>query len=357
MWGAMVIEQLRQNARREAAEKQAQDRASGSTKKNAPPAKGRARRAKSRARAAPGITRHRLFVPILVIWGAALAGLSVMVLSGVTIARLSMFAGLGALGDLARVVFAVLAAVPGAGLGLGLAMTVRKLGAREQRGAAIAEMAMRRVRPIDPASDLGSASLDAPIERMPFGGGQGDFGSDDDDAGIEAPFERAVNAQVGDAGIDEIPTSADDGAFALDLGAFDAIEPEFDTPSKSDMDVGGLTDDPGIPTPRASTGVEKLRQTPPQDLSLVQLVERFAAALHDLQGTDPREIIPWRRPAQATGREAELAEALRALALFSERGFDVPAPEGTNADAPGSDTTERELHEALARLQTLRGAA
>ncbi|MEE4288775.1 MAG: hypothetical protein V2J14_05345, partial [Erythrobacter sp.] len=68
-----------------------------------PQGQSKPRRASRRAVQVPsiGVVRHRLFVAVVTIWAAAVCGLSVMMLSSVTIARVSMFAGIGALGDLA----------------------------------------------------------------------------------------------------------------------------------------------------------------------------------------------------------------------------------------------------------------
>ena len=89
-----------------------------------------------------------------------------------------------------------------------------------------------------------------------------------------------------------------------------------------------------------TAAVSLLRSVPTSELSLVQMVERFAAALHEHQSAAPGQG-PQR--ADQAGREAALAEALKALAAFS----------------PDENPTARgePLRAALTRLQELRGAA
>ena len=111
-----------------------------------------------------------------------------------------------------------------------------------------------------------------------------------------------------------------------------------------------------VPTDGA---LEKLRRTPAEELSLVEMVERFAAALHERQQAD-RE----RAPTDGSNRDAALAEALKALKVFTSQGAqrgdasDQPTPNAQDAaDSSRVAATERELRDALAKLQDLRGAA
>ncbi|NQZ48402.1 MAG: hypothetical protein HRT63_12870, partial [Erythrobacter sp.] len=129
--------------------------------------------------------------------------------------------------------------------------------------------------------------------------------------------------------------------------------------------------------PVSPSALEKLRQIPTSELSLVQMVERFAGALHDHQNS-----ARVRGDFAQNGRDAALAEALKALTLFTESGFDPAGHDigrgaaghaagasshaaGTSGHAAGAsglpegaiDHTERELRQALAKLQSLRGAA
>lgn len=105
------------------------------------------------------------------------------------------------------------------------------------------------------------------------------------------------------------------------------------------------------PGPLPASALEKLRQKNPEELSLVEMVERFAGALHEHQAAE-RAIIAKRGPS----RDAALAEALKALTLFTERGFDKGgSKDAANGDLSQLGQTERELRDALTQLQGLRG--
>jgi len=416
----MVIEKLRQKAQREAAEKRAQE------------ASAAARRRKRRVTlVSPALASHAIFRPTLILWGAALGGLSVLALSSVTIARASMFAGLGVLGSSAQYLFAALAAALGALVGLAIARVMRSWARGSRRSGPMVTMAGRRVRPIDPATELGSDSLDAPLkdpinEMPPVADLDAEVPPGLYDTDAEEPLElEAANEIWGDIG-DEDPiaqaTLRDDNMVEddilaletpldeesdlsamieavtdreedepLDLGAFDAVDEASESNPETQADTEALagTDagtDAEIDAENGTasvvyentaprTGIEKLRQTAPEDLSLVQLVERFAVALHDAQDRPARDFTAAPGLQGTAERERALAEALKALALFSERGFDQQTQVSTgmaskprrfgasfggqatvnNASAIGE--TERQLREALAKLQNLRGAA
>jgi hypothetical protein len=424
----MVIEKLREKARREALEQRNLDEAKLAKKR-------RRRRGPSKPLIPRAVVAHKVFVPLIAGWGAALAGLSVMALSSVPIARLSMFAGLGALGSFAQVVFAVIAAAIGGAFAFVAANLFKGYVARTAKGGPVATMAARRVKPIDPATELGSESLDAPIEEMPFGATPEDEsepdeepalldadGIADQDGEVLEPEAASVAIDLTDTAdldnedheepeLDELdPDELDLGE--LDLGEFsdfeddtdtvivsanpleDTAEPEAEAEPKPYASLIPASMQPQTPVPpttsvekepadqtqampAARSGIEKLRQTPPKDLSLVQLVERFAAALHDAQDA-PRAMV-----AKTQGdpkREAALAEALKALSQFTERGFselkNTPEPSTAGMPAkfgsafagqagrgkqqdqePAINETERELREALSKLQDLQGAA
>ncbi|MEO0588984.1 MAG: hypothetical protein AAFZ11_00340, partial [Pseudomonadota bacterium] len=122
----MVIEKLRQNARAQAALEEEQ-RAAKSRKR-------RARRPSLTRFVAlvfpPAIAAHSIFLPALGVWGAVTAGLSVLMLSSVTVARISMFAGLGALGSGAAYVYAAVAALIGALCALIAGLVIQRLSRR-----------------------------------------------------------------------------------------------------------------------------------------------------------------------------------------------------------------------------------
>ena len=114
-----------------------------------------------------------IFVPMVTAWGAALFGLSVMVLPSIAIERMAMVTGLGpGLGDaITRFAFAGVAAVIGAALAFVIAGAVQSAAIRRaDDDILMTAVHSRRSGPIDPASELGSASLDAPLEGTPFAG-------------------------------------------------------------------------------------------------------------------------------------------------------------------------------------------
>ncbi|MEO1489364.1 MAG: hypothetical protein AAFR88_08025 [Pseudomonadota bacterium] len=363
------------------------------------------RRSKARS-----VARHPIFVPALAGWGAALGGLSVLALPSAMISPITMIAGLGALGDPARFVIAAVAAISCGLAALCVAMFVRSsLAPSENKTVSYVRSAMK-VNPIDPASELGSQSLDEPITDMPYTGSQ----QEPEASPSEEPLDLNQEHEIGESEEHELAEqpakrrhpmaslrnrmagamdTLEQESAALDLGAYG--EPITDAPldqiserdevwvigSEAEVAVSpgeaanvvapGLQDIPSATSPDNDTAcdpiadeedsgsaIERLRQTPTEDLSLVQMVERFAAALHDHQEAARRQAAAGFAPPPGPGRDAALAEALKALSLFTERGFassdagSVPAQPATMI----SDT-ERELRHALNRLQDLRGAA
>ena len=124
---------------------------------------------------------------------------------------------------------------------------------------------------------------------------------------------------------------------------------------KPPVETSAAPDEPKlspVPTPRSTpaSALAKLRQSSPDELSLVEMVERFAAALHDHQALERKRVAEGQ-----AARETALAEALKALSLFTEAGFD----QGRHIQVSESQIgqTEGELRGALERLQQLRGAA
>ncbi|MEL6737446.1 MAG: hypothetical protein AAFO28_00835, partial [Pseudomonadota bacterium] len=339
------------------------------------------------------------------IWGAALAGMSVLMLSRVMIARISMVAGLGALGAGAAYLYAAMAALIGALVALAVGVAIQRMAKRSRSAKrsvgkrSVAENIGRHMGPIDPASELGSESLDAPIDEMPFSSASGDVAAEEvSPEEADSPQDNDIPAELYDTSaadhspveVEDVPgpsqnaeTQADpeiapenaalndDEPDALDLGAFDALDEADPVALEAAVeDVPAHEPAPKRPT----TGIEKLRQSSPEDLSLVQLVERFAAALHDIQDRAPGAVAAGTIPSGNTERERALAEALKALALFSDRGFAQVETEasaqpkglpgrlgaafGGQADgAAAISETEQQLRDALAKLQNLRGAA
>ena len=395
-----------------------------------------ASRAKRRGRRKPSIANHRLFVPLIAIWGAALGALSVLVLPASSILQSAANVGLSGLGSKAGFVLAALAAlVIGAIAAIAAIAYKRRFSAVGQSGP-LAGFVTRHIQPIDPATDLGSDYLDAPLDTAatPAETEESDDTLSDDDLlvlgedqiceaaeDIEASIETVAArgptlGELSQRGYDADPAdlqSANEdsaepalrftrrdyqAAMERTCEAIAETSPPKDTETKPRaLDLAQFAETPGrngvwveepdagvaedtaaetvdeapetepepaaeerrAPTPLAAriapsapTALEKLRQAPVQELSLVHMVERFAAALHDHQDAEHK------RPGstQSPRSDAALAEALKALTLFTGDGFDAdPQMSGKNADAL-RDTT-RELRDALAKLQDLRGAA
>ncbi len=417
------------------------------------------------------IARHQAFAPMLTVWGAALLGLVVIVLPASATDRIAVLSGLGAIGDGAKYIFAGIAALLGGSMAYVIAAALRaRLGKSAEEASVVSAVSSMRKRTIDPAADLGSESLDAPLEKMPFGlgdefvqkdgqgDGQGDEGAEmyprltdetgaensdadkDDQSGFTrrhfktalidscegatceaaavekpesepepesepapeqaratsqeeaqtppapqplgrpgsegawsltqfspqaapAPASEQVGEQVGEqvTGPETLaeaaPTLLKQKPRSLDLGEFAQL-PGRNAVWVEEPEIADSAPSP-ISKPRAvrkTSALEKLRQTPPENLSLVQMVERFAAALQDHQQAETAGTAK-KAPKNERGRDAALAEALKALSLFTERGFDQPAPTVAATGDNELGQTERELREALVKLQSLRGAA
>lgn len=339
------------------------------------------------------IVNHPRFVFVLTAWGALTPALGVLALSSVDIARVSMVLGLGALGPLAKIVYAGIAAVIG-GLGLFVVamVTAGVFGERATswRGA---PRLPDDVRPIDPAQDLGSESLDAPLKGALHADEVGEESWDDEtpgNAGAEATvLYHEPSAALGEdapvkddaawvetageddalegIGTDEEDASRSDKAFddtGLDLAAFTAIVEEetlaYEAHRAKERAAREAANAP--PSSPAVTGIAKLRAVPPQELSLVQLVERFAAALHDAQKPSPHPGGAIAGDRAQAAREDALAQALKALKTLTH-GDDGPAAAKNGpldyADpvAASLSETERDLHQALTRLQSATDAA
>ncbi|QIQ87328.1 hypothetical protein [Erythrobacter sp.] len=358
------------------------------------------RRSERRARRA-SLAAHPAFVPLVALWGAALFGLAVLVLPPAATARAALLTGLDALGAMAHFLFAALAAMAGGALAFGIARALSHKAKARSGGPAIVLSARRKMSPdtatqatdpINPREELGSESLDAPLEDMPLGMEAGDWLDEADT--LDTAENRAEEAgQAGpqpaaepDSAPNEAPDSAgtDAGAAAetarresasaatgelqttppsLDLAGFAAL------PGRNAVWVEGPLPDglagpeaaqaatPRAPSPETPTrcaapsahgsaALARLRSTPAEDLSLVEMVERLAAALHERQAADAT------RPRAAgtgshAGRDAALAEALKALGELA----------GDRAQTPAGAGEAGELAAALARLHDMRGAA
>ena len=338
----MGIAALRRKAQQEAAQKQAELEA-----KQARGGLG----SKFAAHLVPaGISNHNLFAPLLMIWGAAVFGLSALALpSGVTAGFLERTGmdGFGAAGALA---FAGVTALIGALIGSTLAKAAQRatnteapaVTASEESEAQADEKEPRHVTPdIDEVLEAAELlqSQDLNLDDIPTP----DLSDATEDDTQPEPLDPPVDMQPGAESEEEI--------VALDLGEYDEL-----------LDV----QNPTASEPEAVTGIQKLRQTPPADLSLVQLVERFAAALRDLQDASTPRAKQVEALSQGPEGERALTQALQALEgmtkgagalVANDAAPEAPiAPTGT-VDASALKETEKELRVALSRLQALSGAA
>ena len=369
------------------------------------PARRRTTREASKVNAR-GIATHSAFIPMVTAWGASLLGLSVAVLPAEAISRITMLTRTDFLGFAAMPVYAATAALLGGGIAYIVAAALRERAFRGGNASPVASaMGSRIVRPIDPVTELGSESLDAPIEEAPFAAADedGEFveireaevgekaeptlgelakrgydieapedcsaSEDADDAAFTRKHFRAALIETCEAaGSDSEETEAEtevaaevatdplpDAPRALDLGEFaelpgrNAVWVEEEAPAQENAPTEEPTPYVEKAQPVPASALERLRQKNPEELSLVEMVERFAGALHEHQQAEAARPKP--NPPQ---RDAALAEALKALTLFTKDGFDQPARE---SDTTQLSETERELRSALTKLQSLSGAA
>ncbi|MFN9498465.1 MAG: hypothetical protein ACK57E_08430 [Erythrobacteraceae bacterium] len=306
------------------------------------------RRIRGARRSRPTVRAHALFVPILAIWGALLGGLVTLALPAGAVLAAAANIGLGALDEMSRFILAGVAALVIGSVMLVIGRLLVSKAEPRKDMPSIASMVVRQVHKIDPASELGSDSFDAPVEAMPFAVAEAQR---EPVAKLAPEPEPVVLAEV----TNPAPASPQE----LDLAQFAALEgrnavwieepvaaaapslvvPE---PAPAPAPVPAPAPEPATimrraqPRPPRPSAIERLRAVPPSELSLVQMVERFAAALHEHQST----------PAGSTGlaaRDAALAEALKALAVLSR-----------DSEA---QTQSEPVRAALGRLQELRGGA
>lgn len=347
---------------------------------------------------APSIATHHGFVPLIAVWFAAFLGLAILVLPGAQIARITMAADLTFLGGFSRLALALVASVIGGVVGYLIAVAIQNVSKRQSPegketdtsgplSMSDTDHTSERSRLIVPSKDLGSTSFDEPVSEHPMLM-EPDLPSDEE---IFADFERPEHpreeyapprAQVpheepedrhdwddpltleelesewadpnstDDAWVESEPdvSPAPDAPAPFDLvgiaGTAEAVR--NDPTSVEDTAVGPEPEILAL-TRRVAKGsaLEALRGKRPEDLSLVQMVERFAAALHERQAKAPND--------SSDERDAALAEGLRALALLARQ-----QPKGSEAKsdpAGAASTTQTELRDALEKLRDLSGAA
>jgi predicted lipid-binding transport protein (Tim44 family) len=297
-----------------------------------------------RRKAAPGsLVAHPVFAPMLGLWGALLGGLAVMVVPPAVIANALRGTFAATLGGLMQPVGAGLAAVMLGGTLFVIAAAMNRRARRRANAPSVAAMAVRQVRPIDPARDLGSRSLDDPLDSMPFAK---PAWQEADDAEPEAEAGPAPADETAPRALD-LSEFADlpgrNAVWVEEASAMEAI-PEAEAEAGQEPEpvtsapVAQLREPAPLPEP-GTAALARLRAVPPSELSLAEMVERFAGALHEHRASPPTRALS---AADLAAREAALAEALKALAALS--GDEV------------SGHVREPLRAALAQLQTPRRA-
>lgn len=294
-----------------------------------------------RRRTSGTIAGHRMFAPLLGLWGAMLGGLTVMVLPAALVEQALDGTALVTAGLPVQAIAAVLAALLlGGGLFV-LAGSLHRRARRAIRTPSLAEWTIRSMRPIDPLRDLGSRSLDDPIEAVPFAASDGrDRKAPDpvtEHGAVPRELDLAASAELPGRNAVWVEDAPQSQPVAAPIAAHGdeaaAEEPTVRTP------VSPLRKAAPVPDP-GTAALARLRAVAPSELSLVEMVERFAGALHEHRTSPPTKAVS---AAELAAREAALAEALKALAALS----------GDNA----RDDTREPLRTALAHLHTRRGTA
>ncbi len=300
---------------------------------------------KSSGRTAGSLVAHRAFAPILGLWGTMLAGLTIMVLPAALIEQALRGTMIGASGLPVQPIAAAIAALL---LGGGLFAIAAVASHRARRGAVEPSVAKRSVRPLDPVRDLGSNSLDDPIEATPFAtpawrdAEEADFEADplivprelELAEFAELPGRNAVWVEdVAEPVAQHAPEPAPEPLPVAEPVA----EPVADEPV-TDIPVTALRQTAPLPDP-GTAALARLRAQPTSELSMAEMVERFAGALHEHRTSPPTRALT---AADLAAREAALAEALKALAALS-------------GESTG-DAAKEPLRAALAQLQTPRKA-
>lgn len=307
-----------------------------------------------------GVVASRAFAPLLGLWGALLGALPVLVLPPEVIATATRNTVLPVLGVPVQPLLASMAALVLGAIAFVLA-TLAHQRARRRTGIHLGgRYAMRQSAPtIDPVRDLGSRSLDDPIAAMPFAA------KSENDPAAQAPQDDPV--QITEARAAPAPRTLDlaefgalpgrnavwvdegDASLAAPAPAVaaepgPAPQPETSleqAPQPQPAPVTGLRSVPCVPNP-GTAALARLRAVEPRELSLPQMVERFAGALHEHRASPPVRALS---AADLAAREAALADALKALSTLSgHQPFDH-----------ASDHNREPLRTALAQLQRAGG--
>jgi hypothetical protein len=265
--------------------------------------------AAGKARARPSLRAHPAFAPLLGLWGAAVGGIIVMVLpsSLLDILANALPADIAPRADRATVACA-------AALLVALITYATARGLRQRTGTV-----GNRVRPIDPVTDFGVESLDAPLPGGLFAGSNAWLPDQPADEMLAREAAAELAAVRAEAAVKPPPPRELDLAEFAVLPGRNAVWVEESVAAISTVDAPAA-----VPAALA-----KLRAVPPGELSLCQMVERFAAALQDYQAGQPGPAMASEAAAQ---REAVLDEALTALANITRTGLaDIAEQHGAHA--------------------------
>lgn len=300
---------------------------------------------KRRKTASGSLAAHRAFAPMLGLWGVVLAGASVMVVPGAVFARAISGTMMATLGALAQPLLAGLAAVILGTVLFAVASAMNRRAGRRVDAPSVAEYAVRNVSPIDPARDLGSRSLDDPIDAVPFARPawqeETETAPDPQAAVPPSPEAEPETVATPEAAPEPAPLAMDLAAFAELPGRNAVWVEEEAAPAPVEQAAEPVTMlHEAAPLPEPGTAaLARLRALPTSELSMAEMVERFAGALHEHRASPPTRSLS---AADLAAREAALAEALKALAALS------------GEDTSGS--VREPLRAVLAQLQTPRRA-
>lgn len=308
-------------------------------------------RKKADSKGTASVAAHKAFAPLLGLWGVLLGGLVIMVMPYALVGSVLDGTLLGTWGEGGQTVFAaVMATLFGSAMFTFGAIAHSRTDRSDQ--PSMVELAMRQVTPINPAQDLGSRRLDDPVDPMPFttpAWRDADL-AEPRPSPVAAPEPRPEPAAAA------APIELDLAQFA-ELPGRNAVWVKEVSPEAAPAEVQASEPEPAAdirahrlhavaptrPLP-GQAALARLRATPTDELSLVEMVERFAGALHEHRETPPARDIT---PADLAAREAALAEALKALSALS----------GGTPAAPRRPAHQEPLRAALSQLQPQRGAA
>lgn len=304
------------------------------------------------------LTAHPAFAPLLGLWGAVLGAMLIMVLPAAMVQTALEGTLLGTLSGLAQPVAALFAAlILGVPL-FGAAAAAQRRARRAVARPSLAERAVRQVTPIDPVRDLGSRRLDDPLDVMPFASPAWR----DADPGTEQTLPADARSGAPDPGTAPVPRELDLAGFAELPGrnavwVEDAPQVSEAAPSVTPVSVPLRAHAPAAEAPAlapapaplpvpGTAALARLRAVPAETLSLAQMVERFAGALHEHRAAPAARALS---AADLAAREAALAEALKALAALSGGA-------GAGHDEAHSGPRGEPLRAALAQLHPRREA-